>query len=261
LTLLPRIQITTRRAAPTTMSVHIDLASRIVHDQEQSLALLCPHCLITAHITPSAVPRFEDLQTHKPKYVGLVYRCDACLAPIFLRTSVRAYNADRIELAPQFIEVERPRENFAFTHLPEEIEVLFKEALTCYSSGAFNAFASMCRRAAQAMFADLGEVGRLRLYDELNNVRAMAELDAESFTRIKRIVFGSDSDPRPNPPLLESHSAAVLLEIMKDLLYEAYVRKGKLQQAMMVRRYFVEEKANNLPASTSARTSDKPGAV
>jgi hypothetical protein len=228
------------------MSVYIDPANRIVHDQDQNLALVCPHCLVTAHITPAAVPRFDDLQAHKPKYVGLVYRCDACLAPIFLRMTVRMYAASRIELVPQFMEIERPRESFAFTHLPEEVELLFKEALTCYSSGAFNAFASMCRRAAQATFADLGEVGKLRLFGELNNVRTMAELDAESFTRIKSVLFGSDSDPRPNPPLLDSYAAAMLLEVMKDMLYEAYVRKGKLQQAMMVRRYFVDEKANNV---------------
>ena len=217
-----------------------------MHDQEQNLAMVCPHCLVTAHITASAVPKFEDLQAYKPKQVGLVYRCDACLAPIFLRMAVRMYAANRIELAPQFIEVERPREIFAFTHLPEEVELLFKEALTCYSSGAFNAFASMCRRAAQAVFADLGEAGKLRLFDDLNDVRTMAELDAESFARVKSILFGSDSDPRPNPPLLESYSAGVLVEVMKDLLYEAYVRKGKLQQAMMVRRFFVDEKANNV---------------
>ncbi len=43
------------------------------------------------------------------------------------------------------------------------------------------------------------------------------------------------------PPLLESYEAGMLLEAMKDLLYEAYVRKGNLQQAMMVRRYFLDE--------------------
>ena len=238
------------------MSVYIDAASRIVHDQEQSLALVCPHCLITAHITPVAVPGFEDLQAHKPKHVGLVYRCDACLAPIFLRFTARMYGANRVELAPQFNEVERPRETFAFLHLPEEVELYFKEALTCYSSGAFNAFASMCRRSAQAVFADLGETGRLRLYDELNTVRAMAELDIETFTRIKSVLFGNDSDPRPNAPLLDSYAAGVLLEIMKDLLYEAYVRKGKLQQAMMVRRFFVDEKANNVTQFGSATGTD-----
>ena len=227
-----------------------------MHDQEQSLALVCPHCLITAHITPVAVPGFEDLQAHKPKHVGLVYRCDACLAPIFLRFTARMYGANRVELAPQFNEIERPRETFAFMHLPEEVELYFKEALTCYSSGAFNAFASMCRRSAQAVFADLGETGRLRLYDELNTVRAMAELDIETFTRIKSVLFGNDSDPRPNAPLLDSYAAGVLLEIMKDLLYEAYVRKGKLQQAMMVRRFFVDEKANNVTQFGSATGTD-----
>ena len=238
------------------MSVYIDAASRIVHDQEQSLALVCPHCLITAHITPVAVPGFEDLQAHKPKHVGLVYRCDACLAPIFLRFTARMYGANRVELAPQFNEIERPRETFAFMHLPEEVELYFKEALTCYSSGAFNAFASMCRRSAQAVFADLDETGRLRLYDELNTVRAMAELDIETFTRIKSVLFGNDSDPRPNAPLRDSYAAGVLLEIMKDLLYEAYVRKGKLQQAMMVRRFFVDEKANNVTQFGSATGTD-----
>jgi hypothetical protein len=234
------------------MSVYIDAASRIVHDQEQSLALVCPHCLVTAHITPVAVPKFEDLQAYKPQHIGLVYRCDACLAPIFLRFTARMYAANRVELAPQFNEVERPRETFAFMHLPEEVELFFKEALVCYSAGAFNAFASMCRRSAQAVFADLGETGRLRLFDELNNVRAMAELDLETFTRIKSVLFGTDSDPRPNAPLLESYVAGALLETMKDLLYEAYVRKGKLQQAMMVRRFFVDEKTSNVTQIASA---------
>jgi hypothetical protein len=235
----------------TTMSVYIDAGSRIVHDQEQSLALVCPHCLLTAHITPSAVPSFEDLQNHKPKHVGVVYRCDACLAPVFLRFTARLYGSNRVELAPQFTEVERPRETFTFTHLPEEVELLFREALVCYSSGAFNAFASMCRRSTQAVFADLGETGKLRLYGELNNVRLLAELDAETFLAIKHVLFGSDSDPRPSAPLLDSYAAGILLEVVKDLLYEAYVRKGKLQQAMMVRRFFVDEKAQNATLGSS----------
>jgi hypothetical protein len=28
---------------------------------------------------------------------------------------------------------------------------------------------------------------------------------------------------------------------MRDILYQAYVRKGKIQQAMMIRRYVAEE--------------------
>lgn len=228
------------------MSFHIDPASRLINSQEKTLALTCPQCQVLAHITASAVPRFEELQTYRPSQVGVVYRCAACHAPIFLRFTVRMYATSRIELSPQFAEVERAREKFTFTYLPEEVELLFKEALTCFSSGAYNAFASMCRRTAQAMFADLGEAGKLRLFDELSEVRELAALSADTFGRLKSILFGTASDPRPNIPLLDGYEAGVALEVMKDLLYEAYVRKGKLQQAMMVRRFFLDETQTNI---------------
>ncbi|HEY4213844.1 MAG TPA: hypothetical protein VGM84_20390 [Steroidobacteraceae bacterium] len=230
------------------MSVHIDSASRLNHDQEENLVLTCPHCQAVAHITPTAVPRFADLQAHKPKQVGIVYMCDACHAPIFLRFSVRIYGAARIELSPQFTEVERAREKFTFMYLPEDVETLFKEALLCFTAGAFNAFASMCRRTAQAAFLDLGEAGKLRLFNELNEVRQMVNIAPETFGKLKSILFGAEADPRPNLQLLDSYEAGLVLEVVKDLLYEAFVRKGKLQQAMSVRRYFLDETATNLTA-------------
>ena len=45
----------------------------------------------------------------------------------------------------------------------------------------------------------------------------------------------------PSMPEIGAYEAGVLLELAKDMLYQAYVRKGKLQQAMMVRRFFAEE--------------------
>jgi hypothetical protein len=234
------------------MSIHIDSASRLINSQEKTLALTCPHCQVVAHITVAAVPRFEELQTTRPSQVGIVYSCDACHAPIFLRFTVRMYAASRIELSPQFVEVERAREKFSFTYLPEEVELLFREALTCFSSGAYNAFASMCRRTAQALFADLGEAGKLRLFDELNDVRELAALPAETFAKLKSVLFGTASDPRPNIPTLDGYEAGIALEVMKDLLYEAYVRKGKLQQAMLVRRFFLDETQPNIAPLSNA---------
>ena len=230
------------------MSVSIDTSSRLSHDQEQNLVLTCPHCQAVSHITPTAVPKFADLQAHKPKQVGIVYMCDACHAPIFLRFMVRIYGATRIELSPQFTEVERAREKFTFMYLPEDVELLFKEALLCYTATAFNAFSSMCRRTAQAVFAELGEPGKLRLFDELNDVRQMVDIAPETFVKLKSILFGSENDPRPSLPLLDSYEAGIVLEVVKDLLYEAFVRKGKLQQAMSVRRFFLDETATNITA-------------
>ena len=228
------------------MSTYIDAEGRLHHDQEANLALTCPHCQVLAHVTPIAVPGFGELAAHPPKHVGVVYRCDACNAPIFLRFPVKMFGSHRLELGAQFSEVERPREKFSYTYLPEEVEVLFRETLACYSNASYNAFASMCRRTMQAAFADLGETGKLRVFDQLNDVRVMADLDAASFADLKRVIFGSDNDPYPDLPTLDDQQAGVLVEIIKDLLYQVYVRKGRLQQAMMMRRFFADESIRNI---------------
>jgi hypothetical protein len=223
------------------MSVHVDAQSHLHHDQERSLALNCPHCQVFSHITAVSVPRYAELVASRPSQVGVVYRCDSCSAPIFLRFAVKMYGANRVELANNFVELERAREKFNFTYLPEDCEKIFREALGCYSAGHYNAFAAMCRRAAQSVVHDLGENGRLRIFNQINEAREMAEIDTDTFTVVKKVLFGSDADAWPSMPEIGAYEAGVLLELAKDMLYQAYVRKGKLQQAMMVRRFFAEE--------------------
>ena len=51
-----------------------------------------------------------------------------------------------------------------------------------------------------------------------------------------------------------AYEAGVLLELVKDMLYQAYVRKGKLQQAMMVRKFFADETLDKItPIGRAAR--------
>ena len=223
------------------MSVYVDSSSRLHHDQERSTALLCPHCQVYTHITAVSVPQFAELAASRPTHVGVVYRCDSCSAPIFLKFAVKMYGANRVELAATFVELERAKEKFNFTYLPEDVERLFREALGCYTGGYFNAFASMCRRTTQAVFQDLGENGRLRILEQVREARELAEIDSDTFAVVKKVLFGAEADPSPQLPELTPNEAGMLLELVKDMLYQAYVRKGKLQQAMMVRRFFAEE--------------------
>jgi hypothetical protein len=223
------------------MSVYVDANSHLHHDQERSLALNCPHCQVYSHITAVSVPRYSELVSARPSHVGVVYRCDSCNAPVFLRFTVKMYAANRVELANNFVELERAREKFNFTYLPEESEKLFREALACYSAGHFNAFGSMCRRTTQSIIRDLGENGRMKIFNQLAEAREMAEIDNETFNVAKKVLFGTDADAWPSMPELGAFESGVLLELVKDMLYQAYVRKGKLQQAMMVRRFFAEE--------------------
>jgi hypothetical protein len=220
------------------MSIHID-----VHDQlqveHQGIALTCPHCQTLTHLSPVATPRFEELTRHRTKHVGLVFRCDACGEPIFLKFLVKSYGAASVELSGNYQEIERAREIFPLTYLPAEAESLFKEALSCYASGCFNAFGSMSRRTAQSLFRELGERGKLALFDTLQEIRELASLDEETFGVVRGVLFGSDADPWPHQPVLTAEQAGVLLEVMRDLLYQTFVRKARLLQALTFRKFVV----------------------
>ena len=94
----------------------------------------------------------------------------------------------------------------------------------------------MCRRTTQSLFRELGERGKLELFDTLQEIRALAELDDDIFADLRGVLFGSDSDPWPNHPHLDAESAGILLEVMRDLLYQTFVRKARLKLAMSLRK-------------------------
>ncbi|MGI9219712.1 MAG: hypothetical protein ACR2QS_01590 [Woeseiaceae bacterium] len=220
------------------MSISLDKDQGFQIAGGEQFGLECPHCGVYANMSPQAVPQARDLVRSKPSQVGLVFECNACSSPVFLRFTIRAYKDNRVELAPNYLELERPKEKFSFSYLPEDTEVLFREALSCYSSNNFNAFASMCRRAASSAFEAMGEGGKLQAFDEVMVARDIAGIDDEAFDPIQAILFEADSEL--DLPLLNRAQAGILLEILKDMFYQCFVRRGKLTRAIKVRQFFVE---------------------
>jgi hypothetical protein len=229
------------------MAIIIERDKGLQRQSEEQFGLECPYCGIYSHMTPQSVPEFDQLHKDQPKHIGMVYQCDACLAPVFLRFAVKQHSEDAIELYQNFIELERPKERFAFSYLPKHTETLFREALSCYSSNTFNAFASMCRRAANSSFAAMGENGKLRAFDEVMKAQEIAEIDDRSFEPIKKVLF--DSGEEDSLPLLNHAQAGILLEVLKDMFYQCFVRRGKLTRAIKVRRFFVRDGNNSLRPS------------
>ncbi len=223
------------------LNVFIDSTGALHFGDERETARNCPHCHAYSRMSPQALPTFDELLLQKPRSVGLVLRCHACTAPVFLRFATRTFASNRVDLAPQAFDVERAVEKFAFNYVPENVETYFREALFCYSHNQFQAFAAMCRRTAALTFADLGDSTKLRLFDSLADVREMADIDEGTFAVVIRVIFAGGSEPILDLPVIDTYQAAVLLEVMKDFLYQAYVRKGRLQHAMKVRKFFVLE--------------------
>ena len=149
------------------MALALDTDGGLLSDDNERLTLDCPYCGVYSHMTPQSVPDANQVIRTRPSHVGLVFQCDACRSPVFLRFATKAFTDSRVELSRNFVELERPKERFAFSYLPKHTEILFREALSCYSSNNFNAFASMCRRSARSAFAALGEGGKLRAFEEV----------------------------------------------------------------------------------------------
>jgi hypothetical protein len=221
------------------MAIVIERDKGLINEAGEQFGLECPYCGVYAHMTPQSVPDFENLSKLRPKHIGIVYQCDSCSAPIFLRFAAKQFGEKSIELNRNFIELERPKERFSFSYLPKEVEILFREALSCYSNNNFNAFASMCRRAAKSSFSAMGESGKMRAFDEVMAAQDIAEIDDDSFESIKKVIF--ENDEEENIPLLNHAQAGVLLEVLKDMLYQCFVRRGKLTRAIKVRRFFVKD--------------------
>ena len=93
----------------------------------------------------------------------------------------------------------------------------------------------------------MGERGKLRAFDEVMVAQEIAEISDESFEPIKQVLFESGEDD--SLPLLDHAQAGILLEVLKDMFYQCFVRRGKLTRAIKVRRFFVRDGNNSLRPS------------
>lgn len=211
-------------------------------EQAEPLTRECPHCGAHAQLIPTATPSFEAIRSAKPRQVGIAFRCAACNEPRFGRAAVRAIDTVRIELSSNVIEIERASQRFPYSYLPPTVERMFREALQCYDADCFNAFASMSRRTVQTAVADLGSNARLHWFELYKEVVRIAEVDDNTAQVLETVLFGGDG---PVPEIGADH-AAVLVEMIKDMAYQCYVRTSKLRAAMKMRRYFAEEQSGKI---------------
>ena len=218
-------------------------------EQSEIATRECPHCGALAQILPLSTPSFEALQKARPQHVGIVFRCASCNEPRFMRVAVRAYEPERVELSSNLIEVERPHERFQFGYLAEDVERLLREALDCYTADCHTAFALMSRHAVDAALKNADPAMRRGWQESLREVLQIADVDANTSRALEAALFG---DPSVLPSI-GPDGAAVLIEAVKDLFYQKYVRTEKLRAAMKMRRYFVDETLRNVTPIERAR--------
>lgn len=205
---------------------------------DHHFVLKCPNCNIPSNLSAVSFPRYEYLVRFRPKNVGIVYRCDSCNEPIFLKFEIDKYDTgnSRIFIIDNYIEIEKAKENFELNYLPQSVKEDFNEALICFSNSCYNAFASMCRRSIQSSFQELGAKGKDKVMQQLDDIKETSSMEDDTYEIIKQIIVSSHDGVHPHLPKLSPERASILLELMKDVLYQLFVRKAKIQEAINSRK-------------------------
>ena len=104
------------------MAVSISDEHGLEGEHGDGLSLECPYCAVFSHMRLQSAPSASQLLKDKPNHIGVVYQCDACRAPVFLRFAVKEYHDDRVELYQNFVELERPKELLKIAETAQEKE-------------------------------------------------------------------------------------------------------------------------------------------
>lgn len=149
-------------------------------------------------------------------------------------------------------------DNFQFGYLPDRVSTYFKDALGCFHDNHRHAFAAMCRLTIQATIDDLGDSARLKLFDIVRDVADIAEVDDRTYRAVHDILFDADNNSLYQSGRINRETEAVLLETVKDILHQCYIRPAVLRQKLRMRRFFASQSEDGVPDSPTVSPFKRP---
>ncbi len=224
--------------------MYLDSSNRLHRGEDTTMD--CPHCRSHAHMHPTATPDFRALRQSRPEQTGVVFQCGACGMPVFCSYRVINFDVHRIDLQllPQGATPTND-DGFSFTYIPAGVATFFRNAVGCYEHELTPAFAVMCRMTTEAMINDRGENEKLKFMAQLEEIAELANLSDDEYRELCTILFDTGTGSLLDAVDLDKGMSAILLETMKDMLHHAYIRRGRLQKTLRMRRYFADPTDDN----------------
>ncbi len=238
--------------------MHLDSSNRLHRGEDTAMA--CPHCRSHAPMHPTATPDFRVLRQTRPERTGIVFQCSACSMPVFAAYKITNFDVHRIDL--EALPADTPvkhEDSFSFTYIPDGVATFFRNALGCYEHELLQAFAVMCRMTTEAMVNDRGENEKLKFMAQVDEIAELANLTDAEYRDLCTILFDTGTGSLLDAVDLDKGMAAILLETMKDMLHHAYVRRGRLQKRLRMRRYFADPQDDHqrFPGNPALGDDDK----
>jgi len=203
---------------------------------ELAVPIHCPDCGRNCNATVVSVPRFEQLRRYSPNHVAIGFRCDGCGTPLGGTIGVSKSSNSKYTFPQRTLEIRIPRHvSFDFARLPEEVQLDFREACSCFSHENWNAFAAMSRRTLQSTAQVLGSVGSNKVMNQVKELEQMGVVDETEMEILKQVVLDGHDGAHPHLPVMDEDRAEILLSLMTDVLNQLFVRKALLAEAAALR--------------------------
>jgi uncharacterized protein (UPF0297 family) len=149
-------------------------------------------------------------------------------------------------------------ETFDYDYLESDVAEDLKEAFSCYSHGNYNAFASMSRRTVQSIAKDLGAKGKSKVKKQVNDLKSILNIEDDTFNIINQIIISGHDGAHPYLPKLSPERASILLELLRDIVYQLYIRKKKIEESVMLRKKAIEDSQKSENPQKSVNTDKGP---
>lgn len=202
----------------------------------------CPSCGTDARFSLTSPPDLVAIGKDNARKFIAGYTCDACMAPIAICWEILGYgraNSPKVD----FVEVvQRTREPFNFDHVPEAVQKEIEEALDCLSVDAYNGFAALCRRAVQALCTNLGAGARSKVRAQIKEMVGLTGLGEDWEEHATQVMLSGHDGSHPHLPEVDRKRAALLLSLLRDLVFQLYTRPGKVREAAALRREAIERR-------------------
>ncbi len=186
----------------------------------------CPHCSV---YNPNLSIVGGDIGTQNydgsDERTWKIYTCSKCAGV------VSAYSTKQSNKVVEYFPSQQA-ETFEYEYLDGDVADDFKEALKCYSNKCYNAFAAMCRRTIQSAATALGAEGKDRVTKQITDLKELVEIDPDTYSVLEQIIVAGHDGAHPHLPKLSPERSVTLLELMKDVLNELFVRKAKIKKSL-----------------------------
>ena len=203
----------------------------------------CPYCNKPVGVTLISKPNNQDIARHKLEKVGMVYKCEGCSKPIYFEYSgCHVQGSQLMILGGHQVTQAKPFVDLSYIN-NRDVQNDIEEALDCYSVGAWNGFASVCRRTLQSICKDKDVKGKSKVEKQVKLFVSTYNVDEDLEKILLEVTQLGHDGAHPFLPPVNKERAEKLLVFLKEIIRQVYDLPSMLGESKKLRNEAKKGKA------------------